>query len=221
MFIAGCGGTSKSSPTAVTPLAATPSPSPAADATGTSDDTTLATSMLMTREDFGRDYLEKRRDDAKNPIIGCASVTDGRTGSAATGDWLFDGQSPAVSETVTVFANEAQAVASFAAAPTVIDCAVKAINDGKFNEPGIALSGATSTPISLDVGGDRSAAFQLQAAELFAGQSARGTAQYTLVFISKGRVIAEILVRGTGEPFDRGELSDFARSAVARIQRQQ
>jgi hypothetical protein len=134
---------------------------------------------------------------------------------------LFDGQSPAISETVTVFANEAGAIARIDAAPALIGCAVKAISDGKFNETGIDLLGATSTPISLDAGGDRSAAFQVQATQVFAGQSVRGTAQYTLVFVSKGRVVAEILVRGTGEPFDPEELSGFAQSAVARMSQQQ
>jgi hypothetical protein len=220
-FVAGCGDNATRSHMSATPLAANPSPSPAVDATSASDDTSLAASMLMTRDDFAFDYLEKKRDAAKNPISGCGSVTDDKAGSAATGDWLFDGQSPAISETVTVFANEAGAIARIDAAPALIDCAVTAIGDGKFNETGIDLSGATSTPISLDAGGDRSAAFQVQATELFAGQSAGGTAQYTLVFVSKGRVVAEILVRGTGEPFDRAELSDFAQSAVARIQQHQ
>jgi hypothetical protein len=218
-FVAGCGDNATRTPPSATPVAANASPSPATNAA--SDDTALAASMLMTRDDFSFDYLERKRDAAKNPVRGCGSDTDGRTGSAATGDWLFDGQSPAISETVTVYANEADTSAHIAAAPSLIDCAVKAINDGNLNETGIDLSGATSTPMSLDAGGDRSAAFQVQATEVFAGQSAPGTAQYTLVFVSRGRAVAEILVRGTGEPFDREELSGFAQSAVARIQQQQ
>lgn len=175
--------------------------------------------MLMTRDDFPFDYLEKRRAVAKNPLNGCDTGPDGNTGSAATGDWLFDGQSPAISETVTVYPSEADAGTSgIAAAAARVDCAVNAINNGKLDETGISLSAATSTPIRVDAGGDRSAAFQLQATEAFAGQSVGGTAQYTVVFVSKGRAVAEILVRGTGDPFDAEELAAFARAAVARMQ---
>lgn len=219
MFIAGCGDDATPSPTSPTATTSA-SPSPTAEVAGAGDETALAVSMLMTRDDFPFDYLERKRDAAKNPLSACGSDTDGRTGSAATGDWLFDGQSPAISETVTVYAKEADAIARIAAAPALIACAVSAINDGKLNEPRIDISGATSTPISLGAGGDRSAAFQVQATEVFGGQST-GTAQYSLVFLSKGRVVAEILVRGSGSPFDPEELLGFAQSAAARIQQQQ
>ena len=223
-FANGCGDDATHSTTSPAPLATNLLPSPSAAGASAYDDTALAESMLMTKDDFPRDYLEKRRviDPAANAFNSCRSDTEqGRTGSASTDDWLFDGQSPAISEIVTVFATMSDASVRMESAPALIDCVVKAINDGKLNEPAIELSGGTSTAISIDAGGERSVAFQVQSVRMFPGQSARGTAQYTLVFVSRGRVVAEIVVRGTGEPFDPAELSDFAQSAVARIQQQQ
>jgi hypothetical protein len=219
-LVAGCGGQSATRYNgSATPRQAS-SPASPADAASASAAAAPAASMLMTRDDFPRDYLERKsvRDAASRAIDACESESErGKTGGAATDDWLFDGQSPAISETVTVFATEADATARIGSARAMIECIVRAINDGKANETGIELSGATTAPVSMEAGGNNAIAFRIQAAQAFAGQTAGGTAQYTLALVSKGRVVCEILVRGSGIPFDPGELSDFVQSAAARI----
>lgn len=142
------------------------------------------------------------------------------TGRAVGSDFLFDGQSPAVAEVVTVFAAESEARASVDAAQAYVSCALAAINNGKLDANGVKFSDAKSAAVSVDAAGDSSHAFQIQATKTYQGQSAPGVAQYTLLFASKGRIVFEISSRGTGEPLDPEEMSAFAQNAAARIRQQ-
>ena len=94
---------------------------------------------------------------------------------------------------------------------------VDAINAGKLDGDGVALTGGASTPVSIDAGADQAAAFQVQATQTFPGENQTGTVQYTIAVVRRGRVVREILIRGSGTPFDPEELSDIMQSAAARI----
>ncbi len=76
-------------------------------------DAALADSMLLTRDDLPEDYLERRHDPdaAKAAYLSCTTdPADTASGVASSDDWLFDGQSPAISETVRVYPTEAAAI---------------------------------------------------------------------------------------------------------------
>lgn len=223
-FANGCGDSGTHVAATPTAVAAKPSPSPAASPRGAGDDAAFAASMLMTKDDFPRDYLEKKRvsDAATDAFGSCKSETEhAATGTASTDDWLFDGQSPAIIETVTVFGDASGASARIQAARALIDCAARAINNGDLNDTAIEISRPVSKELTLDIQGGESAAFELQASQTSRSQTTGGTVRYTVAFVSRGRVVAEILVRGSGAPFDAADLSDLARSALARIPQQQ
>ena len=214
---AACGGSSPDAGTATPRSGATGVPSATASA---SNEDAFAESMLITRDDVPEDYLEKKK--ANDEVATLADVCgraaqSGVTGRAVGDDFLFDGQSPAFSEVVTVFASEAEARASVAAVPAYIECALRSIDGGKLDGDGTTFSDAKSTEISVDAAGDTAYAVQIEATKAFAGQSARGVAQYTLVFASKGRAVYEISLRGSGEPPDLEEVTTVTQNAGARI----
>lgn len=180
--------------------------------------------MLITREDLAFDYHEARdkpNADQRALADACGQATATRATGRGTGnDFLFDGQSPAISEVVTIFASATDARASVAAASGFIECALRVINEGKLNGAGFVLSDATSASISVNAGGDASSAFQVQAAKTLTGHGGQTIVQYTLVFASKGRVGFEMFIQGSGDPVDPNEVADFAQNAAARIRQQ-
>ena len=183
-------------------------------------DVARAKTILLTTPDLPDDYLERRRapDAAKTAYLSCAEdTTDGVSGIADSDEWLFDGESPAVSETVRVYTTEADATRRADATAAHVACLVDAVNAGKLDGDGSALSGGASTPLSIDVGADQVAAFQVEAMVGHAGQDAAGTAQYTIAAVRDGRVVCEILVRGSGAPIPSDELADIVQSAANRI----
>ena len=221
---AACGGesSSNSTPSMTPPRSA----SFAATPTGAAgDESAFAASMLTTHADFPSDYRETQRatDASKNPVAGACGLdtAPGRSGSASSSDFLFDGETPAVSEVVTVFATEADAAASVRSAAARIACAIAAIDAGKFNAGDVELSGATSAPIEIEAGGDATAAFAVQAkGKLKSIAGAEVTAQYTMVFAHRGRVAYDFVARGTGNPVDLDSLSDVMLTAAQRIRQQ-
>ena len=99
-------------------------------------DAALADSMLLTRDDLPEDYLERRHDPdaAKAAYLSCTTdPADTASGVASSDDWLFDGQSPAISETVRVYPTEAAAIDRADLAPAHVACMVDAINAGKLD----------------------------------------------------------------------------------------
>ncbi len=217
-----CGGSSSTDATTPNPGASATSQPSSATSSGNED--ALAAAMLMTREDLPGDYLEKKKttDELATLAELCGrSEPPGATGRATTDDFLFDGQSPAFSEVVVVFATEADAQASLEAAPAFVDCALGAINKGKLNNATANLSGAISADVLIETGADTSRAVQITATKEYLGQTARATAQYTIVFANEGRVVYEVSTRGTGyEPMDLEEVAEVAQSAAARIRQQ-
>ncbi len=94
---------------------------------------------------------------------------------------------------------------------------VDAINAGKLDGDGVPLNGGAAMPVSVDAGADQAAAFQVHATQTFPGETQTGAVQYTIAVLRRGRVVREILVRGSGTPFDPAELSDIMQAATARI----
>lgn len=94
--LAACGGSSSTD----APPTALASPPPTVVTSGGAEDA-LAASMLMTRSDVPEDWLEKKKTADETTILAevCGRNDQrGTTGRAAGDDFLFDGQSPAVSE---------------------------------------------------------------------------------------------------------------------------
>ena len=232
--IAACGGSSSNSKTATpgTPAGASGLKSPAASKSATvaatdpaaQEETAFAKSMLLTAADFPAGYIETpaAANEPENPLNkACGQASEkGKTGKAASSDFSAAADAPSISEEVIVFGKESDASAGLDAIPALIDCAVKAINDGKLNNGGVEFSNTASKKISIDAPGDKSYAFEVTAAGKVTGRGGGDlSVVFSLVFGRKGRVGYQITVSGTAA-LGAAELSGYAQKAAAKIKQQ-
>jgi hypothetical protein len=211
VVFAACGGSSKKSPTAT----------PAAP----KDETAFARSMLLSADDFPSGWVEtpNTTDTDENPINAqCGKPAEkGKTGRAASSDFAADENSASIGEVVIVFARDDDAAAGIEAVPALIDCAVKLINDGKLNSPGVEFSGTTSKKVTVDAPSDISYAFEIQMTGKATAQPDQEVTVYlTLVFAKTGRVGYQLTAQGTGEPPDPAEVATYARKAASKLKQQ-
>ena len=221
-MVLACGGSSygddngKSSPTA---QAASPTSavSPTVEARG---EDALAESFLFSQARFPfEDWLEKTRSPErnKNPLDGdCGGDFErGITGRAGSGDLLFDGLSPLITEVIELYASDADATAALGRAQAMVNCAVAEINAGKIDGEGTTYSGAASTPIEVLAGATPAAAWEIRAKGLTASGADRKPI-YTVIVGQKGRALYEIYTSSTGAPIDE-DLSELATFAAGLI----
>ncbi len=225
--IMACGGSSSKDKTA-TPNAGSDK-SPAASQTPTADaskdENAFANSMLLTAADFPSGWVEtpNTTNDEENPLnAACGKATEkGKTGRATSSDFAADANAPTISEVVLIFGKDGDASAAIDAVPALIDCAVKAINDGKLNNSGVEFSGTTSAKVTVDAPGDKTYAYQIKTTGKLTGQAGSEQALYfTLVFAKKGRIGYQISAQGSGEPPDPAEDAAYAQKAAAKIKQQ-
>lgn len=225
--VVACGGSSSTDKTA-TPSAASEK-SPAASQTPTADaskeETAFAKSMLLTAEDFPSGWVEtpNTTNDEDNPLNAvCGKATEkGKTGRATSSDFAADANAPTISEVVIVFGKDDDASAAIDAVPALIDCAVKAINDGKLNNSGVEFSGTASKKVTVAAPGDKSYAFQITTTGKVTGQAgSEETLYFTLVFAKKGRIGYQISAQGSGEPPDPAGDAAYAKKAAEKIKQQ-
>jgi hypothetical protein len=225
--VAACGGSSSKDKT-VTPGAASDK-SPAASQTPTADaskdETAFAKSMLLTAADFPSGWVEtpNTTNDEANPLNAvCGKATEqGKTGRATSSDFAADANSPTISEVVIVFGTDGDASAAIDAVPALVDCAVKAINDGKLDNSGVEFSGATSKKVTVAAPGDKTYAFQITTTGKVTGQAgSEQTLYFTLVFAKKGRVGYQISAQGSGALPDPADDAPYAQKAAEKIKQQ-
>ncbi len=224
LALAACGGSSSysRSPTARTePSGAATTAQTPVPAAPTSDEL-LAASKLIRRGDLPSDWLEAQtKTHHDEDILGaaCPEAAAGTpTARVTSSDYLFDGDSPALSEIVSVFADEQAARASIDAAGARGDCFADAVNRGLVMRRDVTLSDAKSVVIAVDTGGDSTRAFEIRGLVSRAGsQAPQAVTLYTLVFSSVGRVACEVFIRGNGDSLDSEDVSALASAAVARV----
>ena len=226
LIVAACGGSSSSSKTA-TPAASGGAKSPAATSataatpSPATDETAFAASMLLTAADFPAGYGEipATPDDTENPLTkACGEASEkGKTGKATSSDFSASADAPSISEDVLVFAKDGDAGAGLDAIPALIDCAVRAINDGKLDNAGVTFSNTASKKISIEAPGDKSYAFEVTAIGKVTGQDTPPvTLVFTLLFAREGRVGYQLTASGQ-TAFDTAELAGYAKKAAAKV----
>ena len=198
---AACGGSSKPK--------ATPTPV---------DETAFAKSMLLTVNDFPTGWTEtpSSTNDGENPMEKeCNPKQAGRTGRAETGDFSESEGAPSISESVLVFAKPNDAMAALDKTPSVVDCAIKAFNDGKFDSNGIAFSDAASRKMSLDAPGDKSYAYQIEVT----GSTSDGevTVHLLVVYAVNGRVGYSLTAQTIDQPYGAADLEPVAKAAADKL----
>ena len=225
--VVACGGSSSKDKTATPSAASEKSPAaaltPTADAS--TDETAFAKSMLLTAADFPSGWVEtpNTTNDEENPLnTACGKATEeGKTGRATSSDFAADANAPTISEVVITFGTDGDASAAIDAVPALIECAVKAINDGKLNNSGVEFSDTSSAKVTVDAPGDKTYAFQIKTTGKVTGQAGSEEALYfTLVYAQKGRVGYQLSVQGSGEPPDPAENAAYAQKAAAKIKQQ-
>ncbi len=180
----GCGGSTKSEPTT------------ALDA--------LAKPVLLTLAELGPGWAEEREQVGMSWADTCNTGRKGRTGDAKTGAFST-GTGPSLSEEVAVFDTVQDASASLDSQPSIVDCMVKLINEGRGDTAQAALSNASFRRFSFPEYGDRTEAFRLKLHLREKGQGGHA---------SEGAVTAYSVLA----PFDTDALQLFVSKAAFKVQ---
>ena len=222
--LVGCGG--GSSKKDATPARTTASSTAAASASPAKDETQFAKSMLLQLADFPTGWVlanssQVNEDSPLDQFCG-TSTEDGRTGRAVTGDFAPKVGAASVSETVIVFPDADTAMSSLDKVPDRIACAIKAINDGKLDQPSVKFSKAESREANVAAPGDKHYAYQIRmnAAGLDPAATDTTTVYFLLVYATKGRVGYSLTGTSTGQPYDTGEMTTAAKNAAAKLKQQ-
>jgi hypothetical protein len=211
--LAACGGGSSKSDT-------TPARTAAAD------ESSFAKSMLLQLADFPAGWVlsnsEQVNEDSPLDQFCGTSIEDGRTGRAVTGDFAASDGAPTVSETVVVFPDADTAGSALDNVPDRIDCAIKAINDGKLDQPGVTFSKAESREAAVAAPGDGQYAYQIRMDAVSTDPAApdNETVYFLLVYATTGRIGYSLTGTAYGDPFDVGQMSTTAKAAEAKIKQQ-
>ncbi len=182
------------------------------------DETAFARSMLLTVDDFPTGWTEtpSSTDNGENPMEKeCNPKQEARTGRAETGDFSATDSASSVSESVLVFAKPADAMAALDKTSGIVDCGIKAFNDGKLDSNGIAFSDATSRKLSLDAPGDKSYAYQIDVTGTVGGEQA--TVHLVVVYAVSGRVGYSLTAQTTDQSYRAADLEDVAKKAADKL----
>ena len=227
------GGSSSKTPTAtartVAPTSAATPPSTGATASSTPsvpDESSFAHSMLLALSDFPSGWISSPGSDpneSTNPLVkACGNAAQqGRTGRASSDDFAADPNSVAISESLVIFPDEATASAAIENVPALIDCTVKALNDGTLDTNQVKFSGASSSVVPITVQGDKIYSYQVQASVGSSDVPGQKQPVYLLIaYVRTGRINFSIRANGSSAPIDAGQISGYAQKAAAKIRQQ-
>jgi hypothetical protein len=226
-LLAACGGgSSKKEPTpARTTSATTAQSTPGGQATGGKDETQFAQSMLLQLADFPSGWIlvnsaQVNEDSPLDTLCG-TSIEDGKTGRAVTGDFAADNSGPTISETVITFPDASTGQDALDKVPDRIDCAIKAINDGKLDSGGVTFSKAESREANVSAPGDKHYAYQIRMdANDSSVTGGPQTVYFLLVYALDGRVGYSLTGTSYDAPYDTGLMTATAKSAAAKLKQQ-
>jgi hypothetical protein len=223
--LAACGGGSSTKTPTAGSATSTPAKQPSAAATAaTGAEDAFAASMLMAASDFPAGYLETAAspDDPNNPLrkVCGNAARDGSTGHAVSSEFAPDQNSPSVQESVIVFPDAATATAALGNVPALIECTVKALNDGKLDTTGVKFSKAEATEFSIDAPGDKTLAYQVKATATVSGSTETQVVYLVTTYTRVGRVGYSIKVNGSTAPVPASQVSDYSKTAAAKIKQQ-
>ncbi len=218
-FVASCGGggtqPTTSGATATPPFtpATTDTPAP----TDTPNEDALASSLLLTVNDFPVGWAEQAKSNTPSPLDKCAPTGEGRRGRVESGSFS-QGGSASLSETVVVYDTAGHVSASLDQVTALGDCVTKAFNDGEVDTDAATYSNASFSPLSFTTYGDRTAAYRFKfhiKANGQAGIGSEGDAYLDEIYVLRGRVGFSIGATDVFSPFDTTQLQQTVTKALA------
>jgi hypothetical protein len=214
-FVASCGGSGPQATTSGATGTSSPTPVP----TATPNEDALASSLLLTVNDFPVGWAEQASSNSPSPLDKCQSNAAGKTGRAKSGDFSSGG-SASVSETVAVFDNSPDVSTALDQAAAIGDCVTKAVTNGELDTDAAAYSAASFSPLSFTNYGDRSVAYRFKFHATAKGQSglgSQGDVYLDAVYIIHGRVGVSLSASDVLSPFDTTQLQQIATKALAKV----
>jgi hypothetical protein len=229
-LLAACGGgSSKTVPTATRPAGGAPTAAgstPSGDATPAKDETAFAESMLMQLGDFPAGWIlvNSAQVNEESPLDSLCgtSLEDGKTGRGVTGDFAADNSGPTISETVITFPDESTARDALGKVADRIDCAIKAINDGKLNTSDVTFTNAESREAAINAPGDDHRAYQIRIDVALSNPSPNDpqSLYYLLVYAVQGRVGYSLTGTSYDTPYDTAVMTSTAKTAAGKLKQQ-
>ncbi len=210
-LLASCGGGDDGSKTTATGQSGT-------QVTPTPNEDSLASSLLLTVDDFPVGWADTPRSNQPNPLDKCEQSGKGRTGKAESGDFSKGG-SASVGQTVVVYDTSEDVSASFDQIQTSADCVVQAFNHGELDTDKASYSDASFSPLSFTSYGDRSDAFRFKVHANVNGQTGLGSeADVYIDFINvvDGRIGFSLVASDVYSPFDTTQLQQIVSKAQAK-----
>jgi hypothetical protein len=200
---------------------ATHTPSNAAASEPTADkkaDEGAAKAALLTVDDFPTGWAESPADDSEDTgsLEKCNNAGKGRTARVTSPDFS-NGSSVNISETIAVYQNSNDAVAVLAKLQPTMDCFVKAINDGAFNQNGISASNARYGALSFPSLSAGSKVYRVTFDVKEKSSDLTLSAAIDLVWVINGRAGFSLQYTDVFGSPDTNEMSELADKALAKI----